>query len=171
MRLAEIVEEAFAGLAPANPANPANGRANARSSSLRIVANGCESISAETLEGGEIRKDSQAFAEPRSRASACDSQDSQHSQGVSSPLRSHGRLGDVLTRLLAWGWPRAEAEAVAEHIARRAAGDDRSTCTECNAFRPGRCTRHKAAGLFSPEVGRDLASVPQRCPAFRRRRD
>lgn len=86
-------------------------------------------------------------------------------------MHSLARRDDVLARLLRWGWPRAEAEAVAERIARRAAGDDRNTCAECTAFRPGRCARHKAAGLFSPEVGRDLASVPQRCPAFRRCRD
>lgn len=46
--------------------------------------------------------------------------------------------------------------------------DPRVTCVACTAFRPGRCARHRAAGLFSPEIGRDFAALPQRCGGFRR---
>jgi hypothetical protein len=31
----------------------------------------------------------------------------------------------------------------------------------------GRCARHRAAGLQSPEVGRELAALAQRCPAYK----
>jgi hypothetical protein len=78
-----------------------------------------------------------------------------------------------LARLLRWGWPVAEAEALAARLARRdalaAAGDadDRVTCVDCSNYRPGRCARHRAAGLLSPEVGRDLAALAQRCAAHK----
>lgn len=45
-------------------------------------------------------------------------------------------------------------------------GDDRVLCVECSHFRPGRCLDHRRAGLDSPEVGRQLATMPQRCAAF-----
>ena len=44
--------------------------------------------------------------------------------------------------------------------------DDRHLCIECSHYRPGRCGNQKAAGLHSPEVGRDLAALLQRCPGF-----
>jgi hypothetical protein len=73
---------------------------------------------------------------------------------------------DILARLLRWGWPRAVAEATAERIARRDADDDRRSCAECRRSVPGRCTAHRAAGLGTDIVGRDLAALPQRCAAF-----
>lgn len=79
------------------------------------------------------------------------------------------RRAEVLARLLRWGWPRAEAEAVAARIARRAADDDRATCVECRHYARGKCGNRRRAGLWSPEVGRDLAAIPQRCPAFAER--
>lgn len=78
------------------------------------------------------------------------------------------RYRDTLARLLRWGWPQDDAEATARRIAERDPDDDRRTCMECAHHRPGRCGNHRAAGLYSPEVGRDLAALPQRCPAHRK---
>lgn len=83
------------------------------------------------------------------------------------------RYAERLTRLRRWGWPEADALALAERLARRdrelAAGDadDQAVCVECSYYRPGRCGNHRRAGLFTPEVGRDLAEALQRCPGFR----
>jgi cytochrome c peroxidase len=70
------------------------------------------------------------------------------------------------TRLMRLGWPEADAETLAERLVMRdrAADDDRVSCTECHHHRPGRCGNHRAAGLHSPEVGRDLAGMLQHCP-------
>lgn len=71
-------------------------------------------------------------------------------------------------RLIRWGWPQDEAQAMAQRLARRdLAGDDLASCTECASYRPGRCGNHRRAGLFGPEVGRDLAAMLQRCPGFK----
>jgi cytochrome c peroxidase len=69
-------------------------------------------------------------------------------------------------RLLRWGWPEPEAEALAERLVKRdrAADDDRVSCAECHHHRPGRCGNHRAAGLHTPDMGRDLAGLLQRCP-------
>ena len=79
------------------------------------------------------------------------------------------RRADVLARLLLWGWPRDEAEATAARIARRDADDDRRTCVECRHYAPGRCRNHRRTDLRSPDVGRALAALPQRCGGFGRR--
>ena len=70
-------------------------------------------------------------------------------------------------RLLRWGWPEADAEAVAERLTMRDqdALDDRVSCFECGNFTPGHCARHRAALLDTPAVGRQLAVLLQRCPA------
>lgn len=74
----------------------------------------------------------------------------------------------IQTRLLRWGWPPELAEATAARIEARQADDPRRTCAECAAFRPlqRRCARPRRALLPTPDVGRDLASVPQRCAGF-----
>jgi hypothetical protein len=81
-----------------------------------------------------------------------------------------GRFLAVQGRLLRWGWPESEAEATAARIVRaRREGDDRRACAECDHYRAAshRCARHHAAGLgAAPEVARDFAVLPQRCPAF-----
>jgi hypothetical protein len=47
--------------------------------------------------------------------------------------------------------------------------DDRVRCIDCTHYRHGHCEEHVRAGLgIYPQVGSDLASLPQRCPAFRR---
>lgn len=71
------------------------------------------------------------------------------------------------TQLLRWGWPAPDAESLAERLVRRDhSADDRKSCTECAAYRPGRCGHHRRAGLHLPDLGRDLAGMLQRCPGF-----
>jgi hypothetical protein len=70
-------------------------------------------------------------------------------------------------RLIRWGWAEPEAEKLAERLVKRdREQDDRVTCVECSHYRPGRCGNHQGAGLHSPESGRDLAAMLQRCPGF-----
>lgn len=75
-------------------------------------------------------------------------------------------------RLLRWGWPESEAEALADRLTCRDVAaiqgdaDDRVSCADCANYRPGRCAEHRRAGLNAPEVGRDLARLLQRCPGF-----
>ena len=70
-------------------------------------------------------------------------------------------------RLLRWGWPAAEAEALAERLALRDhEPDGGASCVDCLHYRPGRCSNHRRAALQSTEVGRDLAEMRQHCPAF-----
>lgn len=77
------------------------------------------------------------------------------------------RFTDRRTRLMRWGWAEADAERQAEKLVLRdREADPRVSCTECQHYRPGRCSNHKAAALASHEVGRDLAARLQRCPGF-----
>jgi hypothetical protein len=58
-------------------------------------------------------------------------------------------------------------EALADRLVRRDRDlDARVSCADCKHYRPGRCGNHIAAGLRSPEVGRDLAALLQRCDGF-----
>lgn len=185
MRAADLVRVAFAGRPPANAANPANTRADAGDPGLRTAANGCESQPAPA----PIREDSQAFAEPETRTITCDSQDSQVSQGCAAAFDAAagidpaafaaalaavvwtdadiGRFLGVQGRLLRWGWPEPEAEALAERIVRaQREGDDRRACVECSHLRAGRRCGNPRAD-FGPELPRDLvALVPKRCAGF-----
>jgi TubC N-terminal docking domain len=71
-------------------------------------------------------------------------------------------------RLLRWGWPAPAAESLAERLTLRdREGDDRKSCAECAAYRPGRCGKHRNARLGTSDVGRDLATLLQRCPGFK----
>ena len=76
-------------------------------------------------------------------------------------------------RLLRWGWPADQAEALADRLTCRdvAGGADRVSCSDCAHYRPGRCGNHRPAGLQAPELGRDLAGLLQRCPAFGEKTD
>lgn len=71
-------------------------------------------------------------------------------------------------RLVGWGWPADEAEALADRLTCRdvVGDDDRMSCADCRHYRPGRCGNHRRAGLHSAELGRDLAGLLQRCPGF-----
>jgi hypothetical protein len=76
------------------------------------------------------------------------------------------RFLDRRARLMRWGWTEAEAEAMAERLVLRDADDDRRMCVECQHCRTGLiCTAYRAAGV-ARELGRDLATLLQRCPAF-----
>lgn len=68
-------------------------------------------------------------------------------------------------RMLRWGWAGLDADALARRLAKRD-DDDRVSCTDCRHYRPGRCVNHRQAGLNAADVGRDLAAMLQRCPAF-----
>jgi len=70
-------------------------------------------------------------------------------------------------RLVRWGWAAADAAEFAARLTRRDldASDDRRACIECRHHERGRCARHRAAQLASNVIGRDLAVLPQRCPA------
>jgi hypothetical protein len=77
------------------------------------------------------------------------------------------RFLDRRARLLRWGWSEAEADTLAERLARRDRdADQRASCTECRHFKPGRCGNPRRAGLLASELGRDLAALLQRCPGF-----
>jgi len=77
------------------------------------------------------------------------------------------RYLDSRARLMRWGWPEADAEAMADKLVRRDRdADSRVICGECRHYRPGRCRNHRRAGLHAPDVGRDLAALPQSCPGF-----
>lgn len=76
-------------------------------------------------------------------------------------------FSDRRERLLRAGYCDADAEDLAERLVLRDRdADDRRLCVECSHYRAGRCGNRKAAGLHSPEVGRDLAATLQRCEGF-----
>ncbi|MDL2339490.1 MAG: hypothetical protein QFE16_16775 [Pseudomonadota bacterium] len=80
------------------------------------------------------------------------------------------RFLDRRARLMRWGWPETEAEALADRLVRRDRDtDERVSCIDCGHYQPGRCGNHRRAGLNVAEVGRDLASLLQHCPAWSRR--
>ena len=62
----------------------------------------------------------------------------------------------------------ADAEHVAERLTLRdRKHDDRRMCLKCAALVDnGRCGNHRRAGLKAPDVGRDMATVLQRCADF-----
>jgi hypothetical protein len=77
------------------------------------------------------------------------------------------RFLDRRARLVRWGWPAPNAEALAERLTRRdREADPRVSCVDCQHFRPGRCGNHRRAGLQMPDAGRDLAGLLQCCPGF-----
>ncbi|MBX9793385.1 MAG: hypothetical protein K2Y02_03710 [Burkholderiaceae bacterium] len=80
------------------------------------------------------------------------------------------RFLDRRARLMRWGWAETEAETLADRLVRRdREQDDRVSCTDCRHYRPGRCGNHRRAGLTMADVGRDLASLLQRCPGWEAR--
>ena len=88
-----------------------------------------------------------------------------HNNAPSTPTLSPLFL-ERRARLLRWGWKEADADALAQRLTTRDHDDDRVSCTDCRHYRPGRCGNHRRAGLDAAEVGRDLAAMLQRCPAF-----
>lgn len=77
------------------------------------------------------------------------------------------RFLDRRDRLMRWGWSEPEAERTAERLTvADLDGDDRVVCTDCRYFRPWRCANHRAAEIGSPDLPRELAQQPQRCPGY-----
>lgn len=180
---------AFAAPTPAKAANTANRehpcRVTAESEpceGLRIAANSRQ-------DGVAAAPDSQKFAAVRILHSTSEaevrrefSQESQDSQGVPATWTVEdldlaavawadadiARFLDRRARLLRWGWAEPEAERLAEKLViRDREADDRVSCIDCGHFRPGHCGNHRRAGLNVADVGRDLASLLQRCPGIK----
>lgn len=60
-----------------------------------------------------------------------------------------------------------DADDLAERLhLRDVRGDERRMCVECTHLRGGRCRNHKAAGLLTADVSRELATTLQRCAGF-----
>ena len=159
----------------------------------RGMAAGCEPCEALRMAANAARAagaGSQGFAGvrsgengPQGEQSCGSSQNSQDSQGCPDAMQcgapaddlsavawSDGdvsRFLDRRARLLRWGWGEADAERLADRLVRRdREGDERVSCTDCLHYRAGRCSEYGRAGLRAPEVGRNLAGMLQRCPAF-----
>lgn len=189
-RFNEPAQVRIAGVPPANSAKAAKdehacGLAgdSALCEGLRIAANPPATCRASGA-------DSQTFAALRNRTNDPESeqrrgfsQDSQVSQEVGADCALSvatwadadiARFTARVHRLLRWGWPESEAEALAERLTQRErnGADDRVSCAgECAHYRPGRCRNHRPAGLQSADVGRDLAGLLQRCPGFATTKD
>lgn len=77
--------------------------------------------------------------------------------------RFAGRVQQFVRR----GPPAQAVEALADRLVIRDRElDDRRTCLECTTYRPGRCGNHQRAGLGVADVGREMATMLQRCPGF-----
>ncbi len=180
-------------LSPATPAKAAN-RANREDwRGLQADPEVCEGLRIPANPAPEAEpsaSDSQTFASlrrspnrPESEERRGLSQISQDSQGWAGFKPSEAELAAVACtdadiarfqarrdRLLRWGWAEPEAEALAERLVKRdREADPRVTCAECKHYRPGRCGNHRRAGLWSAEIGRNLAGLLQRCAGFNER--
>ena len=179
----------MSGATPAKPAIPAKTRMFARSAARLAVCEGLRIPANPACTDVEASPDSQTFAGirkpetgPRSEETCGPSQDSQNSQGypvqcatgadadlaaVAWTDADVARFLDRRARLLRWGWAAPEAEKLAARLVKRdREADPRVSCTDCRHYRPGRCGNHRRAGLQAPDVGRDLATLLQRCPGF-----
>ena len=76
------------------------------------------------------------------------------------------RTANRLARLRAWGWSEDQAQAMAHRLAARDREDQRVSCVDCRHHRPGHCGNHRQAGLSVPTIGRDWATLMQRCDGF-----
>jgi len=78
-----------------------------------------------------------------------------------------GRFVTRVSLFLRRGVNATDADDLAERLhLRDLQGDDRRLCLECSHLSGRRCGNHVRAGLYSAEVSRELATLPQRCPAF-----
>jgi len=76
-------------------------------------------------------------------------------------------LSERKSRLMRWGWSEFDAEVLAARPVSRARDIDQLVrCIDCMHYRPGRCSNFRRADLSGDEVGRELASLPQRCTGF-----
>lgn len=104
------------------------------------------------------------------RANSCDD-DTPNAVPGPGPDADPARFCQRRDRLVSWGWPLHLAKEVADRLGNRdRTHDDRVNCTECRHYRAGRhdrssrCYNHRQAGLSFSEIGKDLASLLQRCP-------
>jgi hypothetical protein len=190
--LADLIEPPGVALAlvpTAKAANPANREYPCGAAAASVACENLRNPAKAEQRAADTEPDSQTFAairkpenEPQSKHWRGCSQDSQDSQGCPAQLQSTrdldlaavawtdadiARFLDRRARLLRWGWAEPEAEKLADRLVRRdREADERVSCTDCRHYRPGRCGNHKTAGLGSADVGRDLATQLQRCPAF-----
>lgn len=91
------------------------------------------------------------------------------SETVGSMLHMPAIRADLLllrSRLVRWGWSRSLARRTVGLISARADDDPRRLCPECSNYRPGACATPGAAGMMGGEVGTDLATTLQHCPAY-----
>ena len=174
------------------PANSANSAKTEHSCGLAPALTLCEGLRIPANSAGadtEASPDSQTFAGvrnpatvPQSEEIRGSSQNSQLSHGY--PLQC-AKAGESATAAVAWtdagitaylnrrarlmrsGWAEPDAEKLAERLVRRDHEQDgRVSCADCHHYRPSRCGNHKRAGLNAPEIGRDLATLLQRCGGF-----
>jgi len=185
---------------PANPAKAAKTRASASSAA---DSDPCESLRkfANLAHGrAATAPDSQKFADirkvqnrPETRASACDSQDSQLSQGYhpeneARPFRLAPADAAVahadawtdaqielfkarLRRLLALGFSPQDAEDLAERLhLRDLHADHRHLCLECLHLAGSTATGWRCRNARAARVARDLpaelVTMAQDCPGF-----
>ncbi len=154
-------------LGPFAPADPTGGPATSATSATSEQRRGFPG----DRPTGDTRRQVATVAEVSPPVAACRQSskrpESEHWRGLSptSPLSPGSTRATIIgDRLVRWGWPADLAAVTAARIAARHADDDRRTCPECAHYRPGRCGRHRAAGLLYPDLGAELASLPQRCP-------
>lgn len=155
---------ADAGPTSANPAKAANPK---NPCGLQPDSGSCEGlrISAKPV------CDSQTFASLRNPSNG---PESQQARGFSQDSQRCPETSARLARLLRWGWPRLEAEATAERLARRKTGKalgDMVTCLDClNLGSNGQCRAAATGELegvwrrYSPAV-----DVYRRCECYVRR--
>lgn len=118
-------------------------------------------------DGGEIRHSPAANAKAGRRPNSRASPATEFMAPVAWTDADIARFTARRDRLIHREWSTIEAEAMAERLTQGdRAGDERVSCLDCKHYRPGRCGNHRAARLTSPEVGRDLAALPQHCHGF-----
>ncbi|HOX67493.1 MAG TPA: hypothetical protein PKV56_06470 [Burkholderiaceae bacterium] len=190
--LAKFASGTVLAIAPAARAKAANSAKSEHPRGQDPALRVCEGLRTSANAVGIGRRDdadSQNFADirkpergPHIEESCGSSQDSQDSQGhpvqcIADIARDSTAIGwtdaevarflDRRARLMRWGWPELEAEALADRLLRRDQDhDDRVSCADCKHYRPGRCGNHRRAGLNVADIGRDLATLLQRCPGF-----
>lgn len=165
-------------------------RAGGPKQGLRPAAIFCDRQGPGSQESQKVAGSRKGQTTPQTRANPQESQESQKSQGSTrnnaatpgkpttaaaeswpAPAWSDADIARFMARrdrLIRWGYSTTDAEALADRLTRRdlTDDDDRVSCFDCAHHRPGRCGNHRGAGLHTPELGRDLATVLQRCPGF-----
>lgn len=175
---------------PAKAANPANHQLPRCFAADSAPCESARRLASLGPDEWPVAMGSQAFAADRNPDNARQSkqpgrlsQDSQDSQWLTASAQfgadlysaawtdvDISRFLDRHARLLRWGWPEPEAVKLADRLARRdRERDDRVTCSDCLHYRPGRCDNHRQAALTAASIGKDWATLLQRCDGFSER--